>query len=194
MSDYYFNNMGRIGYDSTDGTQRNLQNTRFANYTLSSFFSDKTANDTIQFAVQQPTMNMSGYAVGNGLSGKSVDYESMLYMNTEQERPLEKLNLTRRPFLTVPYLGRGSCDPTLESQLLQGELVSERKSVSTVMDKSFMPYTLQPDDVQMKEFAENPKNSIQEYALDGWTRGGVPTREIPQNQSQSQSQNMRPSW
>jgi hypothetical protein len=32
--------------------------------------------------------------------------------------PLRKLQLNERLFKTVPYLGRGSCNPVLESQLL----------------------------------------------------------------------------
>ena len=40
--------------------------------------------------------------------------------------------------MTVPYLGRGSCDPTIESQLLQGETVRGKKSVSTVMELSLI--------------------------------------------------------
>ena len=37
VSNYYFNNLGRIGEDSTDITQRTVSNTKFANYMLSNF-------------------------------------------------------------------------------------------------------------------------------------------------------------
>jgi hypothetical protein len=96
----------------------------------------------------------------------------------EQERPLEKLMLTPRPFVTVPYLGRGSCDPVLESQLQQGELVSDKKSVSTVMEKSFSGYTMYPTDSVMEERVKNPEFVVQEAALDGWVRGGQATRHF----------------
>jgi hypothetical protein len=97
-------------------------------------------------------------------------------LKTEQQRPLDKLQLTPRPFLTIPYLGKGSCDPVLESQLLQGELVSDKKSVSTIMEQSFGQYVMYPTDSQMEERVNNPAYTVQEAALDGWVRGGANTR------------------
>jgi hypothetical protein len=41
-----------------------------------------------------------------------------------------------------------------------------------------MEYSLYPTDDKMKERVENPANTIQEYALDGWVRGGILTREL----------------
>ena len=171
---YTFNNMGRIGLDATDLTQRNMHNTRFSNYMPSEFFSDKTTNSQVKFATQQPTMMVSG----TGIASSVIDVNSMLTLKTEQERPLEKLMLHPRPFLTVPYLGRGSCDPLLESQLQQGELISDKKSVSTIMEKSFTPYSLYPTDDKMKDFVNNPANTVEEAALSGWVRGGMTTREM----------------
>ena len=120
ISSYSFNNMARLGADSTDQTQRNVSNTRFANYTLSNYFSQTLSDDHVNFAIQQPTMSFTGLANGTGLSGSAVDIDSMLNLKKEDERPLEKIQLFERPFLTIPYLGRGSCDPSLESQLQQG--------------------------------------------------------------------------
>lgn len=178
LSPYTFNNMGRIGMDVTDQSQKTVYNTRFTNYTLSNFFSESLSDNHVKFAVEQPTMNFTSLGLGQGLGPNVVDMDSKLLINTEQERPLEKLQLFERPFLTVPYLGRGSADPSLESQLQQGELVSEKKSVSTIMDKSFAPYTLYPMDTKMEEYVKNPANTVQEAALNGWTRGGVSTRDM----------------
>jgi hypothetical protein len=125
-----FNNAGRIGADRTDNTQRTLQNTRFANHMLSSYFNESISSENIEFASKQPTMLISGLARGDGLNGKVVDYDSLLLIKTTQDRPQEKLQLMQRPFLTVPYLGRGSCNPDTESQLLQGESTWDKKGVS----------------------------------------------------------------
>lgn len=178
VSSYTFNNMGNLGADLPDQTQRNVYNTRFANYTLSNYTSNTLSDNHVQFAITQPTLSFNGLAYGNGLSGSMVDTDSLLTIKNEQERPLEKLQLFERPFLTVPYLGRGSCDPTLESQLLQGELVSDKKSVSTIMEKSFAKYALYPTDDKMEERVKNPAYTVEESALDGWTRGGAATREM----------------
>lgn len=170
-SDYYFNNHGRIGLDATDNTQRSLQNTRFAEYSISNFFQERIPTSDIDFASQQPTMSVYGLAKGKGLNGEIIDYDSQLLIHTEQERALEKLQLFQRPFLTVPYLGRGSADPMLESQLQQGEPVSDKKSVSTIMDKSFMGYVIDPN-------FEQQQNVVEENALNGWVYGGTSTRNL----------------
>ena len=56
ISNYNFNKLGRIGSDTTDNTQRNLQNTKFANYSMATYFSETITDDNIRFATQQPTM------------------------------------------------------------------------------------------------------------------------------------------
>jgi len=98
--------------------------------------------------------------------------------NTESERPLEKLNLNQRPFVTVPYLGKGYGDPTLEAQLQQGQIVSDKKSVSTVSEMSYMDYSSYPMMDDLKNRIGNPSYSIEESAMDGWVRGGTSAREI----------------
>jgi len=175
---YMFNNMGHLGQDSIDETQRNVSNTKFASWTLSNYFSQNVSDGHVQFATQMPTIMFSGSMLGAGLNGYLVDVDSKLTYGSENERPLEKLSLVERPFLTIPYLGRGSCDPTLESQLQIGEVVSDKKSVSTIMDKSFSNYSLYPLDSKMQEYVNNPANTVQEVAMSGWVRGGVLTRNM----------------
>jgi hypothetical protein len=177
MSDFSFFNMGRIGADPVDNTQRNIYNTRFANYTLSNFFSENASDTHVNFATAQPNVMFTGVA-GVGVNSNFVDVDSLIRLNQTKERSLEKLQLNARPFLTVPYLGKGSCNPVLESQLIQGENSNEKKSVSSIMSKSFMEYSLYPTDDKMKEQVDNPAHTIQEMALDGWVRGGMLTREL----------------
>ena len=180
---YTFNNSGRIGNDMTDITQQNVANTQYANHMLSNYFSNNVSDDHVNFAIQQPTMSFTGLANGNGLNGAVVDTESILKMKSERERHFEKLQLFTRPFATVPYLGRGSCNTVLESQLQQGELVSDKKSVSTIMENSFNDYFLYPTDSNMIERTTNAAYTVEEAALDGWTRGGITTREMSISES-----------
>lgn len=178
LTPYTFLNTDRIGADSTDKTQQNLSNTQFSTYTLTNHFSQNLSDQHVKFAIDQPTMTFNGLTNGNGVNATVVDDESVLLLKTEQQRALEKLQLFERPFKTVPYLGRGSCDPSLESQLQQGELSSDKKSVSTIMEKSFADYSLYPTDNKMKERINDPSTSVEESALDGWIRGGASTREM----------------
>jgi hypothetical protein len=190
MSNYLFNNADRIGMDVTDETQRTLQNTRFSNYTISNYNNESLSDSHVKFATNQPAISFNAVNGGSGVGANVVDFESLLHLKNEQERSLEKIQLIQRPFLTVPYLGRGSCDPVLESQLLQGEIVSDKKSTSTVMDKSFMNYSLYPTDSKMEERVKNTAFTVEESALNGWVRGGASARNIPATKF---DKNQRPS-
>lgn len=178
-SSYLFDNLGRIGADATDNTERTVSNTKFANYMLSNFYSDTVSTSHVDFAVQQPAFNFSGLARGSGLNSNVIDVDSKLLINADNERPLEKLQLMERPFITVPYLGRGSCDPSLESQLQQGEIIGEKKSVSTLSERSDLGYVMYVSDPEMVERVRNTTNTVEESALNGWVRGGAASREIP---------------
>ena len=75
VSPYLFNNTDRIGSDKNDQTQNNVHNTRYANHTFASFFSENTSSQHEDFAIQQPTMTFSGISHGNGLNGSVIDNE-----------------------------------------------------------------------------------------------------------------------
>jgi hypothetical protein len=168
QSDYVFNSLSHISNDKTDNSQFNLQNTRYSNLVLTNYFSDKVSSSQVDFTCQYPGLSYTGY-IGPGIGGALVEDENNIFWGSERERPLERLQLFSRPFATVPYLGRGSCDPTLESQLLQGEYVRSKKSVYTPdVEKSFY----EPDNYPGPAVV----NSVEEVALGGWSRGGVDTR------------------
>ena len=178
ISDFLFNNLGRIGSENVDNTQRNLANSRYANYMLEPPNNATLSDSHIMFATQQPKMNFRGSGGGVGIPGGVIDYDSLLLIKTDQQRSFEPLQLIQRPFATVPYLGKGSVDPILEAQLMQGQSVSDRKSLTTVMDKPYIDYNSYPLMNDVKERVTNPAFSVEESALSGWTRGGVPTREM----------------
>jgi len=172
---YSFNQMGRSDNDPVDTTQKNLSNNRYANYILSNYLGNPT--DThVKFATQQPVLVPNGLAFGNGLSGDVIDTDSFLLLKNQEERAHERIQLLQRPFATVPYLGKGFSNPVLESQLLQGEVIRGKPSVTTVTEQSFLNYSLYPTDNQMKDHVQNTAFTVEESALDGWVRGGADTR------------------
>jgi len=178
VNSYMFNNMGRIGTDVTDKTQQTLYNTRIANYNLSNYFSSSKSDNHVLFATMQPSVTYNGVNGGSGVGGGVVDYESLLLNQAEQERPLEKVQLMQRMFTTVPYLGRGAGNTDVESQLQQGEIIDHKKSTSTIMEKSFMPYSMQLTDYNMNERVANPAYTVEEAAMEGWVRGGADARNL----------------
>ena len=99
-------------------------------------------------------------------------------MKQNQGRPGEKIQLHQRPFATIPYLGRGSCNPEIESKLLKGQDVFQKKSEGTVTEKSFEEVSLYPVDSEMKRRVTDASHTVEEAALDGWVRGGANTRHM----------------
>jgi hypothetical protein len=185
-NNFSFYNLDRIEDDKTCESQRTAQNTRYSSYTTSNFFSELPSDSHVQFATSQPAIVPDGNS-GSGVGGNNVESESSLLLKTEQERHLGKLSLMSRPYATVPFLGRGSVDPALESQLLEGEQAKDKKSVSTVMSKSFMGYTMYPTDSNMEDRVHNTKYTVEESASNTWIRGGADTRGMAQDTGLAQN-------
>jgi len=171
---YTFNNMTRSRAETVDKTQQTVMNNKFGEHVLTTYFSDNDRGDYEKVALAQPGIIFNGT---NGVGPNTVDVDSALIIKNKNSRSLEKLSLQQRPFATVPYLGRGSADTSLESQLRQGDIVGNKKSVSTVTEQSFMNNQMYPLIDSIKDTITNPKYLVQEAALDGWIRGGVATRE-----------------
>ena len=84
----------------------------------------------------------------------------------------------QRPFSTVPYLGRGQSNPVMESQIQQGELANNRKSITQSTELSFINYHNTPMIPTLKSTINNPANLVEGVAEKGWIRGGIPSREL----------------
>jgi hypothetical protein len=183
VTDYTFSNMSRIGSDVCTQDQNTIQNINQSNYLLQNFFSnDCTMKNPIRLATSQPGINYNGpSSVGSG--GCMVDESSKLLIGTIQTHPRCKIDLFQRPFATVPFLGRGSVDPILEAQIQQGEMITNRRSVTKLTEKSFMKYSNTPLIPSVKERMTNPAYSVEGVASEGWIRGGIPSRELTRDRN-----------
>mgnify|MGYP001215760138 CR=1 FL=1 len=61
---------------------------------------------------------------------------SKLTISNTQTKPKCRISLYPRPYLTVPYLGRGIQKPVLESKLQQGMGLEPKKSCKTITEKT----------------------------------------------------------
>ena len=161
-NDYYFYNINSLKSDSIDKTQRSIMNTKFSNYYVSNYLSGPTNDNHINFGTQEPNIFFNGTSTGIPPSAL-IDVDSTILLKTIEERSLEKLDLVQRPFATIPFLGRGSVDITVESQLLQGESSFAPKSTNTIMETSFIPYReFVSDDFMKKRMNTVGDTNIQE--------------------------------
>jgi hypothetical protein len=178
VSDYTFFNSSRIGNDTCFQDQNTIQNIGACNYTLENYFAnDCTMKKPIALATSQPCVFYNGPS-GVGSGGCVVDQSSKLLLGSIQTHPRCRIDLFQRPFATVPYLGRGSVCPILESQIQQGELLTNKKSINKLAEKSYIKYQNTPLLSSVKERITNPAYCVEGVASDGWIRGGVPSREL----------------
>ena len=177
-SEFTFDSLSRIGDDSCGLSQRNVQNSSQSSYLLTNFFSqDCGMKRPIEFATSQPNVNFTGgFQVGAG--GCNIDTNSDLLIGTINTNPKCRISLYERPFKTVPFLGRGSYNPVLESHIQQGDMITNKKSINTTTEQSYIPYRNYPLLPSIENSVTNPANLVEGAALDGWVRGGVPSREL----------------
>ncbi|MDC1321466.1 hypothetical protein N8261_05835, partial [Flavobacteriaceae bacterium] len=129
--DFTFDSLSRIGDDSCELSQKNIQNVSQANYSLTNYFAqDCGMKKPIEFATSQPNVNFSG-SHQVGLGGCNIDANSDLMIGTINTNPKCRISLYERPFKTVPFLGRGSSNPVLESHIQQGDMIQNKKSINT---------------------------------------------------------------
>lgn len=181
MSNVYnftFDNMSRIGNDQCFIDQNTIQDAAACTYMTQNFFaSDCSMRNPISLATTQPgIMYNGGHNIGAG--GCNVDTNSKLMIGTIQTHPKCRIDLFQRPFATVPFLGRGSVNPIMESQILQGEMNINKRSVTNLGEKSYIKYHQTPLLPVIRERMTNTTGKIESDASEGWIRGGVPSREL----------------
>ena len=177
-SGYTFDNMSRIGLDCCNISQTDIQNVVACNYLTQNYFaSDCSMKNPIALATTQPGIMYNG-GYNSGAGGCNIDNSSKLLIGSIQTHPKCHIDLFQRPFATVPYLGRGSVNPVIESQIQQGEQIVNKRSVNHLSEKCYIKYHQTPLLPVIQQKIDNPANKIENDASKGWIRGGVPSREL----------------
>jgi hypothetical protein len=181
--DYTFDQTTRLGYDRTDFSQHILQNAEYTNYVLGDYRPSCPLKNAIDFATSQPNINFTG-SHQTSIGGSNINESSQLLIN-DLSRSKCRLSLVERPYNTVPYLGRGKCDPLLESQIQQGDFANNKKSINPSSEMCYIEYSHTPLLPSLKSTISNPANLIENNAAEGWIRGGLPSRELARDKEYS---------
>ena len=178
LVNFNFDQLSRIGSDSTTFTQENILNMNHANYmTYNPYKMD--CKGALEFATSQPNVFVNGtYSVGPG--GCNIA-ESTLLEKSILTNPHIKISLHERPYKSVPYLGKGNVDVTLENSLLWGDDLREKKSVLSVNENKNDITNLELYPLMNPERMTDPRKHIEGSAAKDWIRGGIPSREIYKN-------------
>jgi hypothetical protein len=174
--DYTFYQTTRLGDDVCDKSQQTVQNAHASTYMLSNYRPACPMSNAIEFATSQLNVNFTG-SHQVGINGCNINESSELTL-TDLSKPACRISLQQRPFITVPYMGRGMNNPLLESQIQQGDMAFNRKSINPLSEVSYGPYHNTPMIPSLQATIANPANLIEGVAADGWIRGGLPSREL----------------
>jgi len=193
-SDFMFDKITRIGNDCCSIDQTMIENVDACNYMTQNYFNTEcTMKNAKALATSQPGVNYSG-SFGMGIGGCNVDNSSRLLLGGVQTNPKCRIDLFARPFATVPYMGRGSVNPDVESNMMQGEQNTSRRSITHQTEKSYLKYHNTPLIPTKKATVQNPENLVEGIAHDGWVRGGISSRELTRdiNYSSNHTANQYP--
>ena len=149
-------------------------------YSISNFHDCecKTPN-TNRIANKHPTLtHRDGYG-WTSTFGCNIDDDSKMRnaKNITNPRLIHQLNT--RPYLTVPYMGRGSGNICVESVLNNSEDTGQKRSCNTMSGINIDRFV--PLVKCLEGTIQNPENIVQEGASEDWVRGGVPSRQMLQD-------------
>ena len=180
MSTFQIQQFTRINDDPCDQTVQNKERVAIGSYQVTNLV--PATQDAQALAYQQPMMNE---AAGYGWSTAQINADSLLRnhaVQTNSPHAPIRARTQARPFITVPYMGRGKGDAEWESRLQQSTWVRTDKSCGTISDATYenqftpmIPYVAQN--------VQNPVHLIPEVASAGWVRSGIPSRQWVRDQN-----------
>ena len=184
-----FNQESRMITDQCGYTLKNKESMEACNYRLTNFYT-KNCNMTniIDFATAQPSIFYKG-GHQTGMNGCNIKENSELLIGGVQTHPKCRISLQSRPFLTVPYLGKGPGYCEVDPKLLHSIQDNHKKSVQCSREKSYIPYVHYPLLEPIKQNITNPKHLVDEDASSGWIRGGISTRDLTRQKNFAEQHN-----
>jgi hypothetical protein len=139
------------------------------------------AENTKDLSLQQPsTFYRDGYGWTSN-NGCNIDNDSKL-RNARNLTNLNEINqLYARPYMTVPYMGRGIGNICDESNLRSSETTTHNKPCNNLAGIYIDRFIPQLNCI--KATVQNPKHLIPEDSDETWVRGGQPSRQIIRNKN-----------
>jgi len=156
------NNRSRIEDDESYLSQRGLYDVRRNDHLFQTPQPKCNDNEATLLAVSQPGVQVQTRANG-------CNQEVRLERDYMLDRG--KQGLTKRPYLTIPYLGRGAYNADAHSRLQRGDPINR----NVVPPRDYVQIRDYPFIADVKNTVANPTNYI---LNDKWVRGGLPSREL----------------
>lgn len=179
-----FNQHHRFVNDACYANAETVQSTQPGIYRLNNFYDCSCQpTQTMDIALDHPLQQFKDGVGHVGQKGCLVDTHSAFRNGTDGAK-LTNLRgpqtLYERPFLTVPYMGRGVGDPCTELALQEGTSTFERKQCNTLAEVH-LPHQYTPLVDCLGSEVQNPVHILPEDNQRDWTRGGYPSRQWVHN-------------
>lgn len=156
------NNRSRVEDDESYLSQRNMYDVRRTDHLFQTPQVTCNDNEATMLAMSQPGIQVQTRASG---CNQHIRLQSDYILDRGKE------GLTKRPYPTVPYLGRGAYNPDAHDRLLRGDHIN-RNVIPTRDSDQIQGFPFIAD---VKNTVANPTNYI---INDKWVRGGLPSREL----------------
>ena len=173
-----FNFAHAIYDDRSDNTQRTNQNAQHVNYMLNNHIDDRVGNDARGVALNHQMVFIGGNGHGIPTNNSSLSASNSLTIDRDLIRQRERLSLIERPFMTIPYMGKGNTDPDVESALLQAGELPEKKSQLQASEANLSGMRNYPLQDEILGSITNPNFLVEESADKNWIRGGLSSRNL----------------
>jgi len=180
MASFQIQQFTRVHDDPCDQMVQNKEAAGPGSYQVTNLV--PAAQSTYELAYQQVAMPA---APGYGWSAASINADSVLRNHAVQTNSPHcpvRGRVQARPFVSVPYMGRGKGEAFLESKLQQATFVRQGKDCGTISD-SFYENQFTPLIPYVSKNVQNPVHLIPEVASAGWIRAGVPSRQWVRDQN-----------
>lgn len=186
-----FNNRSNISDDKCYISSDEKQSANIQSYNLSNFHQCHCeAPQVAKVAFSEPSIYYRDGFGHSGLNGCNIDADSIMRNGQLLTNDRNINQLEERPYLSVPYMGRGQGNACVEGQLLTGEDTSQRKPCNTLTGTDTLPFSYTPLVPCVEKNIQNPKNLIPEVVDHDWIRGGIPSRQLKQNARYSRKCNI----
>lgn len=167
----------RLNEDKCSLKVRNKTSEKPGEYFLSNHYQCDCKDTVMKNSLEYPTLlSKDGY----GYSACNIDIDSSL-RNAKNLTNLKTINqLNQRPYLTVPFMGRGTGNIKQETMLNPGENTYQSKpcnNLSGVYIDRFIPLV-----GCLENNVQNVNHIIPENSDKTWKRGGQDSRQIIRNE------------
>ena len=171
--DFMFDKLSRMGDDPSVNSQRNIMNNSYSSHQLFNPYSENSVNEAMNLATNQPNMFIKGTNAVSPFGGNIS--ESTTLGRSIITNPNIKISLQERPYKTIPYLGKGNIDVTVENQLKWGDTLREQKSIVRIGESSYLDLDNYPLHGYVKQSVSN------RAVVDGQWSNGINTRDMYKN-------------